>query len=549
VTLSARWDNLTAQDGWTPLETVLVEYTRGQRWFGGKARSAQSWGIQDVVRIPYGDTVAYLVLLRFEYAEGDSETYLLPVAFASGEKGAQILSEFPRAVIARARLQAKSAGIDGVIYDAVLSTGFDNQLLDSIARRRRIAGDSGDVVFSSTRAFRRLRGPADTLLQPSLARGEQSNTSILYGDRLILKLYRRLGEGSNPELEIGRFLSEKMSFSHVAPLAGALEYRARAKGQTTTLAVCHGYVAGAGNAWDYTLDYLGHYFERVLSQFSTLLAPPLDGSILTLSQQTLPETAYEIVGTYLTSARVLGQETGELHLALAMALEDPAFTPEPFSKLYRRSLYQSMRTSAVQGLQTLRERLSQLPDSVRQDAQAVVELESAIVERFRAVSGTEATGMRIRCHGDYHLGQVLYTGKDFVIIDFEGEPARPVSERRLKRSPLRDVAGMIRSFHYASWAALLGQAPTVIRPEDVLLLEPWARLWYMWVSAAFLQSYVEVVGSSGLLPQGREESRILLNAHLLDKAIYELRYELNSRPGWVKVPLQGILHLTGADQE
>ena len=155
--------------------------------------------------------------------------------------------------------------------------------------------------------------------------------------------------------------------------------------------------------------------------------------------------------------------------------------------------------------------------------------------------------MRIRCHGDYHLGQVLYTGSDFVIIDFEGEPARPLSERRIKRSPLRDVAGMIRSFHYASHAALSSQGPVDIRPEDLPILNYWAQLWYLWISATFLQSYLAVTSETGLLPSDQEDLGMMLDAYLLDKAVYEVGYELNSRPNWVRVPLRGILQLLEAE--
>jgi maltose alpha-D-glucosyltransferase/alpha-amylase len=184
---------------------------------------------------------------------------------------------------------------------------------------------------------------------------------------------------------------------------------------------------------------------------------------------------------------------------------------------------------------------------VRDQAQQVLNLEGTISERFQAILDQKPTVMRIRCHGDYHLGQVLYTGHDFVIIDFEGEPARPLSERRIKRSALHDVAGMLRSFHYAAYSALLDrEASGVVRPEDIPILEPWARFWYLWVSAAFLKAYLAEAGQASFIPQSREELQALLDAFLLEKAIYEVGYELNNRPEWVRIPLQGILDLVGA---
>ena len=169
--------------------------------------------------------------------------------------------------------------------------------------------------------------------------------------------------------------------------------------------------------------------------------------------------------------------------------------------------------------------------------------------RFQDLTGRRITGMRVRCHGDYHLGQVLYTGSDFVIIDFEGEPARRLGERRIKRSPLRDVAGMIRSFHYAAFAALRGQASTILRPEDLPVLEEWARFWYHWISATFLKSYLEFMADIPILPQSREGVKVILDAYLLDKAMYEVNYELNNRPDWVGLPLQGILQMLEAEAE
>ncbi len=269
-------------------------------------------------------------------------------------------------------------------------------------------------------------------------------------------------------------------------------------------------------------------------------------SLAQLVENDIPALAQETIGGYLSSAHLLGRRTGELHVALASDAKTPAFAPEPFTALYRRSLYQNMRTSANQSLTLLRNRLAGLPEEIRPDAERVVRLESVIVERFRQIVETRITAMRIRCHGDYHLGQVLFTGKDFVIIDFEGEPARPITERRIKRSPLRDVAGMLRSFNYATVAKLkIGG----IRPEDVALLNQWARYWNLWVSVSFLKGYLAATATAGFLPKSREESILMLDLYLLEKATYELGYELNNRPDWVGVPIAGILQIIGLEDK
>jgi maltose alpha-D-glucosyltransferase/alpha-amylase len=269
--------------------------------------------------------------------------------------------------------------------------------------------------------------------------------------------------------------------------------------------------------------------------------------VLDLLNNEFPVIARELIDAYLESARLLGQRTAELHKALASSADDPNFAPEPFSMLYQRSIYQSMQSYVSQVFQWLRAQLKQRPDSAREEAQQVLDLEGEIRRRYRALLQRKLNTMRIRVHGDYHLGQVLYTGRDFVIIDFEGEPARPLSERRIKRSPLRDVAGMLRSFHYASYGALFGQVPGV-HPEDFPALEPWARFWYTWVSVAFLKSYLAVAKDEPFLPKDPIELQILLDAYLLAKAVYELGYELNNRPDWLKVPLQGLLQLLVASR-
>ncbi|MGH8057651.1 MAG: phosphotransferase, partial [Candidatus Entotheonellia bacterium] len=302
-------------------------------------------------------------------------------------------------------------------------------------------------------------------------------------------------------------------------------------------------VPNEGDAWTYTLDALGHYFERVLARPAEVLAAPLPCTpLLAQIEQDLPPPVSDFVATYLEDAYLLGQRTAECHVALASEPDDPNFAPEPFTDFYRRGLYHAMLSLADEAFQLLRRRLLDLPEALQEDARRALELEPEARRRFRSIRDRKITAMRIRCHGDYHLGQVLHTGKDFVIIDFEGEPARPLSERRIKRSPLRDVAGMLRSFHYASYAALLGHVAGV-RQEDLASSEPLVRFWYLWVSVAFLKAYLAVARPANLLPQGLEELQVLLDAHLLEKAVYELSYELNNRPDWVGIPLRGILQL------
>ncbi|MBI3326072.1 MAG: putative maltokinase, partial [Nitrospinae bacterium] len=500
----------------------------------------------EVIPLPWAALEAFVTLVQVEYTEGDPEIYVLPLTYAYGERAAQMQDEFPHPLLARLLVKKKGEdnGEPGLLYDALYEKSCSMALLDAIARHRRLKGADGDLLASPTRAFRQIRSAAPLQLDPTVVKAEQSNTSVVYGESFILKLVRRLEAGTNPDLEVGHFLTEKAAFACIPPIAGALEYRRR-NGEPMTLAILQGFVPNQGDAWQYTLDALSHYCEATLAHQTEMQAAPMPHKpLLALLEDDVPALANELIGPYLASVRLLGQRTAELHAALAQEMDDPAFAPEPFSTLYQRSMYQSRRSLTGQVLRRLRERLQEVPAAVQEQAQQVLSLEAEILKHFRSVLQGKITAMRIRIHGDYHLGQVLYTGKDFVIIDFEGEPARSLSERRIKRCALRDVAGMLRSFHYACSTALLSQLNVgVVRQEDLAVLEPSARFWYLWVSTTFLKAYLATAAQAPFLPQAREELHVLLDAHHLEKAVYELGYELNNRPDWVQVPLQGILQL------
>ena len=523
LAVDGAWDELLQRPD--ALAALLPAFLQGRRWFGGKARHIAAARIIEAVRIPYADAVAYLCLVQVDYRDGAAETYALPIAGASVERASALLHALPHLAIAR--LQRPGQGEAVVLHDALGEPAFCTALLELIGTNRQLHGRMGVLLGSSTRAFARIAG--GTQLQPAIGRAEQSNTSVIYGDRLILKLFRRLEAGINPDLEIGRFLTEQRAFAHIPPVAGAIEYR-RGTDEPTTVAILQEFVPNQGDAWQYTLGALDQALARASTLEAQPIAPLSSRTLLNLAAQEPPPAARELIGPYRDSARLLGQRTAELHLALAADPNDPDFAPEPFTAAYQRAIYESMRHLAAQVFQTFR------ADPQWGQAYPVPDLEQQVLERFQPVRDRPIAATRIRFHGDYHLGQVLYTGRDFLIIDFEGEPARPLSERRAKHSPLRDVAGMLRSFHYAAYAALRVR-------RDRARLEPWARCWTQWVSAGFVKAYLTTAGQASFVPRSRDELQVLLDAYLLEKAIYELGYELNNRPDWVPIPLQGILQL------
>jgi maltose alpha-D-glucosyltransferase/alpha-amylase len=397
---------------------------------------------------------------------------------------------------------------------------------------------------------------ADTTLPISVRRSERNNTAVEFGQEFILKTFRRAEDGVNPDLEIGRYLARQTDYHGSAPIAGYVEYRRRG-GEPATLAVLHRYVTNHGTAWQHALDQLSTYFERAaaISPEQRIAIPPLLPLVGTAEEENESNGWLDLIGGSLEMARLLGQRTGDLHLALSTSRANPVFSPEPLSKLYQRSVYQTMRNQIGRVAQRLYRVRDSLPPNIRELADVIVDHRDAILKRFRAILDIESSGMRIRCHGDFHLGQLLFTGKDFVVIDFEGEAARPLEDRRVKRSPLRDVACMNRSFDYVVRSVLLGfvshrgHSPGVIRPEDCRTLEPWADAWVNRVSRAYVSEYLKTVQTANLLPPAEVDQRLMLELFALEKGLQETENELSSRPAWAELPLRGVFKLMGFDPQ
>ena len=544
VAVDKRWDEVLSGRARSAFEELLPAYLLGCRWFGGKARKLKGARIVDSVPLSGDGLEAALAFCRVEFFDGEPTTYLLPIACARGARAGQVKEWRAHAVICEVQLPGTDG--PGILYDATWEESFAESLLDTIARRRRARGGTGAVVGEATRSLRSVLRAGPEALVPHPLRAEQSNTSILYGEKLVLKLFRRVEKGLNPDLEIGRFLTERTSFAHMPKVLGGLAYE-RENEDEATIGILQEFVVNEGDAWSYTLDVLARYFENTLARAQGPDTSELpSGGLIAAAAAAIPDAAHDHIGSYLESARLLGQRTAEMHAALASVDEDPAFRPEPFSTLYQRSLYQSCRGQAKQAFELLRKQRTSRRGELPASAESLLEREDDVDAALRRVLARKLGGERIRTHGDYHLGQVLFTGRDFVIIDFEGEPARSLSDRRLKRPPLRDVAGMLRSFHYAANSRLIESSEDpLIRSADHQLLGERARYWSQWVSVAYLQGYLEALQEAEFLPSDPGEQQVLLDLHMLEKALYEVQYELNNRPGWVAVPLSGILDLLG----
>jgi maltose alpha-D-glucosyltransferase / alpha-amylase len=538
LVLSGRWDSLFAPGVRHRLETdLLPAYLLHQRWFGGKARTIERVRLLDYGMLQAAAPPLYPVLIEVAYTQGGAETYALLLGISTDEAAKTVLQTDPTSILASVR----SRQGEGLLHDAVGTEAAATLLLALIHEQHHLTSAAGEFRAFVTRAYPEVRGPAEEPLTIRRVQGEQSNSSIIYGSRLILKFVRRIEAGIHPELDMGRYLTEKAALPFVPPLAGGLTYR-RPGAVPMTVALLHGYIRSAGSGWDYTMDLLGRYYEQALGYTEVPLA--LDMTIqrlLALTDADIPEEASIAVGTYLVPAENLGQRTATLHLALAQGTSDAAFAPERMTAADLSALAADLCRHAEQVLEVLTSQADVLPEPLSAQAHQLVAQRTAIMERLQAVAALTPGMARIRCHGDYHLGQLLWYEHNFVIIDYEGEPMRPLAERRRKQSPLKDVAGMLRSLSYAAYAALF--AFTRTRPEDMGRLEPWAAFWQHWISVRFVQSYLTTAAGASFVPSERRDLVTLLEAFTLDKALYELHYELNNRLDWVRIPLQSALRL------
>jgi maltose alpha-D-glucosyltransferase/alpha-amylase len=528
------WEGILRGGGRLRLETVhLPAFFPKQRWFGGKSEGIQATRIRDSVMLNSQHSALTLVEVRSD--SGRTDTYLLPLAIALDRRGEDLQRNAPRAVIA----PLLSGGAAGLLYDGIFDDQTCAQLFSLIEKGEELEMLHGRVRAIRGAAFHKILASADTPLPVRCGSAEQSNTSVLYGDRFILKLFRHQEPGVNPDPEIGRYLTEHTSFDRTPPYAGLIEYVPADEGEHTILAMLQGLVASEGDGWKWTLDELDRYYESCARIPFPKAAGGDRASVYDLSERAPSQLAQDQVGIYLDAAAILGHRTAEMHRALASATDDPAFVPTALTSADLEILLEELLQHAVSVFDLLKERVSVLPNDVVDLAASLLARRRKILDIFAAFKGRSLETHRIRIHGDYHLGQVLRVKTDFVILDFEGEPARSLWERRAKQSPLKDVAGMLRSFSYAAYASLINY--TKRYPEDISRLEPWTRLWERSVGAEFLRAYRETAGQANFVSLSGGDFRKLLNVFLMDKALYEVLYELNSRPEWIRIPLMGIL--------
>ena len=491
---------------------VLPRYLQTQRWYAGKGEAIKGVRLSDHALWEASGRQWMIALFQTEGA-GEPARYFMPLALAWEDTEEERMRALAPVTIARVRQQASV----GVLADALGDERFCQAMAAAIGRGGEVAMAHGRLRFAPTASYAQLAGPDLATLPVSTPHGQSSNTIVTFGEQLFLKAYRRVRRGVNPEVEIGRFLTDVARFPNCVPLAGVVEHL-DSEGTVSTLAVLQAYVRNQGDGWSYTLGYLSRFFDE---------------------QRTAAEVPPDVHGAYLSLIQTLGTRTGEMHAAFARRTGDAAFDPEPAAAQDYAEWKRRVGEDAAATLDLLARRVDQLPAPVAADARSLLERRDQLLARIEAQPMPHGAVLKTRHHGDYHLGQVLVSRNDFIITDFEGEPARSLEERRRKHTPLRDVAGMVRSFSYAAGTALGRAAES---PETEARLAPLAADWEKEARTAFLTAYDETARAAGVYASDGD-FRALLELFELEKAIYELRYEISNRPDWVRWPLAGINRL------
>jgi trehalose synthase-fused probable maltokinase len=510
--------------------TALPGFLRRQRWFAAKGRPIRQVRIVDSGPL-LPPLTPFVTIADVEYEDGAHDRYALPLTVTAGEAGAALLAARPLAAIAWI---ARPGG--RLLVDALADDTACRGLLASLQAGREFPLQDGSVV-----SLRDAPAPGDEAIAtvPVKRTGaEQSNSSVIFGTRAILKIYRRIEAGPHPELELGRYL-RAAGFDDVPAVLGSMEYRR--DGESCALAVLHALVPDAVDGWEHGKAETADYYLRVAGrpgEEAESLAPA--GRLLDAAKAPLAVPVLRAVGDYLGAARTLGEQTATLHRTLARGAGQ-ALEPEPLTHDDLVRTARSVRGRGRTAFTQLAERVPSLDAHAASRAQALLDRERALLDRLDRIEAARLDVTRTRCHQDYHLGQLLWTGSRYVLLDFEGEPARSLAERRAKRSPLADVAGMVRSYSYAAWSGLFAWSKAT--GGDARAHEPWALLWESAVSSTFLSAYLGGTRDESFIPSDDDAFDGLLGLLMLDKALYELQYELNNRPDWLLVPVEGLITL------
>ncbi len=549
--------------GKTRLESALLAFMRRDRWRPGQPDRLREVELQDVIPVEpeAADGAFWLLLLGLKYVEGGPESYLLPVVFAEEQQARAILGDHPSAGIVTIR--RSEAAAEWTLCDANWEARLWQLLLAAAGRGSAMAARFGRLVLSHTSVFDRSScamperddaSPTAELAKPDSFADVEVSVSVqdrrhpvaILGDQCELKIFRQVSSGTNPDYEIRRYLTEHAQSRSVPAAYVAFEYR-RADTEPMTLAMLSDHASCRGDLWRLTLDELGRYAERIQErrqESQMVVEAPRGISWMALAQRDPPASAHQLFGSYLLMMSQLGQRLAALHQDLAAAGQQLKLSPVPFTELYQRSLYQSVRLHVLTGLAALAKAVTTLPDSLRMSARHILESEQMLLDRLRQnLTRKKLETLRISCHAYLHLRHVLLSGPDLLVSDFEGELGQPFAGRSIKASPLRDVAAIIRTLHHGGHAMLLGRVPGQVAPLKYDLFAPDMNFWFAWSVAAFLRAYLEGARNGRLLPVDDRDLMMLLDVHLLERAFVELQEEISLKSDLLAAPLEAIQSL------
>lgn len=519
---------------------ILPVWLPTQRWFRSKSRTITAVAVSDWTKMGSG---FFILFLTVRFSEGNTENYCLPLKVVTGPTAAaRIASEAPESILAA----FKTPRADGVFLDGLADRVACCELFEAMADNRTFATVQGGTLQAfATRAFDKAF-PAESPCGKVRPLGlEQSNSSIILDEQAILKFYRRIEEGANPDFAISLQLTEHTDFEALAPIAGGMLLNFQ--GKKSAVAMLQPYLASDGDGWTYALQSAKEFVEQTRDLAGDGPCPMAGMPMLAAAAAYAESGGCAGFGQGLTAFENLGIRSAEFHVALASSTRQPAFKPEALDKAYLQGLADIFSRHASHILESLTAGLPGIPADVQEKVNRILAGGDRLTGRFHELASMQCGATRIRCHGDYHLGQVLRQGTDWILLDFEGEPLRPLMERQEKHSPMKDVAGMLRSFAYAAMNILLSQPEA--DPEERIFLSGRLRVWEEWARAAFLHGYLHRAAGASFLPAKEKHLELLLSSFLLDKAFYEIEYEMNNRPGWLRIPIEGILTLLPGGEE
>jgi len=487
-------------------QNVFYDYMRKCRWFAGKARMIKFLKVQQLLTMPIEDSLAYLVILHIGYTYGDEEKYAMPVSFLPDDY--ELLGQVNhKAFITKITVDGKP----GWLVDAIYDFRFQVALFENIWGNAETKQTNGAIIYHKGKGL--AVTDENMCYLCTIPELEQSNSSLIYGNKYFFKLYRKLFREVNPEVEMLQFLTETGGFKNIPAYCGSLTY-ARPGTPPVTLGLMMQKVASKSDSWVSTGDDLNNFLFMFV------------------------EKLFGVQDEVFEKVELLGKRTAEMHLALLSDKKNKDFKPEKFDAGYVKFLQNHLNNLLNKRINLLKENYARLDKNAKQLADDFINSENIIRHFFEKIGSNDLKSSRIRIHGDYHLGQVLFTGNDYLVIDFEGEPESSIADRKIKHSPLKDVAGMIRSFHYAVCAKLYFSSET--QGINPLRLQKAADRWYKLITDAYLDAYMQTMGDITAIFGNRTELNFLLQLHLLEKSVYELGYELNGRPDWIRIPLKGI---------